>query len=103
MRVIDLVAPLGKGQRALIVAPPRTGKTVMLKKLARSLEENHPEVELVALLVDERPEEVTDFKRDDEVHRLRLLQRLRRGQPRPRRHARLRVLAAPRGAWARTW
>ncbi|MEP0546322.1 MAG: transcription termination factor Rho [Rhodothermales bacterium] len=63
MRVIDLVAPLGKGQRALIVAPPRTGKTVMLKKLARALEENHPEVELVALLVDERPEEVTDFKR----------------------------------------
>ena len=63
MRVIDLVAPLGKGQRALIVAPPRTGKTVMLKKLARSLEENHPECELVALLVDERPEEVTDFKR----------------------------------------
>jgi transcription termination factor Rho len=63
MRVIDLVAPLGKGQRALIVAPPRTGKTVLLKKLARALEENHPEVELVALLVDERPEEVTDFKR----------------------------------------
>ncbi len=63
MRVIDLVAPLGKGQRALIVAPPRTGKTVMLKKLARALEENHPEIELVALLVDERPEEVTDFKR----------------------------------------
>jgi len=63
MRVIDLVAPLGKGQRALIVAPPRTGKTVILKKLARALEQNHPEVELVALLVDERPEEVTDFKR----------------------------------------
>ena len=61
--MIDLVAPLGKGQRALIVAPPRTGKTVMLKKIARALEENHPEVELVALLVDERPEEVTDFKR----------------------------------------
>ncbi len=63
MRVIDLVAPLGKGQRALIVAPPRTGKTVILKKIARALEENHSEVELVALLVDERPEEVTDFKR----------------------------------------
>jgi transcription termination factor Rho len=63
MRVIDLVAPLGKGQRALIVAPPRTGKTVMLKQIARALEKNHPEVELVALLVDERPEEVTDFKR----------------------------------------
>ena len=63
MRVIDLVAPIGKGQRALIVAPPRTGKTVILKGIARSLEQNHPEVELVALLVDERPEEVTDFKR----------------------------------------
>ena len=63
MRVVDLVAPLGKGQRALIVAPPRSGKTVILKELARALEVNHPEVELVALLVDERPEEVTDFKR----------------------------------------
>ena len=63
MRVVDLVAPLGKGQRALIVAPPRSGKTVILKELARALEANHPEVELVALLVDERPEEVTDFKR----------------------------------------
>ncbi len=63
MRVIDLAAPLGKGQRALIVAPPRTGKTYILKEMARSIHENHPECELVALLVDERPEEVTDFKR----------------------------------------
>ncbi len=63
MRVIDLIAPLGKGQRALIVAPPRTGKTVLLKNLANSISENHPEVEMVTLLVDERPEEVTDFKR----------------------------------------
>lgn len=62
MRVVDLVAPLGKGQRALIVAPPRTGKTILLKKLAASMAQNHPEVELVALLVDERPEEVTDFR-----------------------------------------
>jgi transcription termination factor Rho len=63
MRVVDLVAPIGKGQRALIVAPPRTGKTVLLKQMASSISENHPEVELVGLLVDERPEEVTDFKR----------------------------------------
>lgn len=64
MRVIDLVAPLGKGQRALIVAPPRAGKTVMLKQIADGLSANHKEVKLVALLVDERPEEVTDFKRN---------------------------------------
>ena len=63
MRVVDLVAPIGKGQRALIVAPPRTGKTVLLKQMASSISQNHPEVELVGLLVDERPEEVTDFKR----------------------------------------
>src|SRR5690606_22504123 len=63
MRVVDLVAPLGKGQRALIVAPPRTGKTILLKKIAAAITQNHPDVELVALLVDERPEEVTDFKR----------------------------------------
>ncbi len=67
MRVIDLVAPIGKGQRALIVAPPRAGKTVILKQMARSLAENHPEVELVALLIDERPEEVTDFRRTTEA------------------------------------
>ncbi len=63
MRVVDLVAPLGKGQRALIVAPPRTGKTVLLKEIAAGVTKNHEEVELVCLLVDERPEEVTDFKR----------------------------------------
>ncbi len=63
MRVIDLACPLGKGQRALIVAPPRTGKTIILKKIADAMTQNHPEVQLVALLVDERPEEVTDFKR----------------------------------------
>ncbi len=67
MRVIDLVAPLGKGQRALIVAPPRAGKTVMLKQIADGIAENHPEVKLVALLVDERPEEVTDFTRNTEA------------------------------------
>jgi transcription termination factor Rho len=62
-RIIDLVAPLGKGQRALIVAPPRTGKTVMLQNIARSIEENHPESFLIVLLIDERPEEVTDMAR----------------------------------------
>ncbi|MEL6610653.1 MAG: transcription termination factor Rho [Bacteroidota bacterium] len=64
MRVVELVAPLGKGQRALIVAPPRTGKTVMLKKLATGIAHNHPDTKLIALLIDERPEEVTDFIRN---------------------------------------
>ncbi len=62
-RVIDLVAPLGKGQRALIVAPPRSGKTVILQNIAHSIERNHPECYLIVLLVDERPEEVTDMQR----------------------------------------
>ena len=63
LRVIDLIAPIGRGQRALIVAPPRTGKTVLLKKIAKSLSENHPDIHTGILLVDERPEEVTDFLR----------------------------------------
>src|SRR5690606_37527953 len=67
MRVVDLVAPIGKGQRALIVAPPRTGKTIILKQIAASVTKNHPDIELVALLVDERPEEVTDFKRSTDA------------------------------------
>ncbi len=62
-RVIDLVAPIGKGQRALVVAPPRTGKTVMLQNIASSISTNHPEVFLIVLLIDERPEEVTDMSR----------------------------------------
>jgi transcription termination factor Rho len=62
-RVIDLVAPLGKGQRGLIVAPPRTGKTVLLQNIAHSISANHPECYLIVLLIDERPEEVTDMKR----------------------------------------
>ncbi len=62
-RVIDIVAPLGKGQRALIVAPPRTGKTVLLQNIARSITANHPECYLIVLLIDERPEEVTDMQR----------------------------------------
>jgi transcription termination factor Rho len=61
-RVLDLIAPLGKGQRGLIVAPPRGGKTIMLKQIAKSIQLNNPEVELIILLLDERPEEVTDFE-----------------------------------------
>ncbi|MBQ6900001.1 MAG: transcription termination factor Rho [Firmicutes bacterium] len=63
MRLIDIVAPIGKGQRGLIVAPPKAGKTVLLKKVANAIERNYPDVELIVLLVDERPEEVTDMKR----------------------------------------
>ncbi|MBR5156675.1 MAG: transcription termination factor Rho [Clostridia bacterium] len=63
MRLVDLIAPIGKGQRGLIVAPPKAGKTTLLKNIANSIETNHPEVELIVLLIDERPEEVTDMKR----------------------------------------
>jgi transcription termination factor Rho len=62
-RIIDLISPLGKGQRALIVAPPRTGKTVMMQSIAHAITTNHPEVYLIVLLIDERPEEVTDMAR----------------------------------------
>src|SRR5438552_742636 len=62
-RVIDLVTPLGKGQRGLIVSPPRTGKTMLLQAIANSITQNHPEVTLIVLLIDERPEEVTDMQR----------------------------------------
>ncbi|MFG0305980.1 MAG: transcription termination factor Rho [Phycisphaerales bacterium JB040] len=64
MRIVDLVAPIGKGQRALIVAPPRTGKTVLMQKMTQAITENYPDVRIIVLLVDERPEEVTDFKRN---------------------------------------
>ncbi|MDO4517839.1 MAG: transcription termination factor Rho [Bacillota bacterium] len=63
LRIIDLIAPIGKGQRGLIVAPPKAGKTVLLKKIANAIEKHYPETEMIVLLVDERPEEVTDFKR----------------------------------------
>ncbi|MGF6376997.1 transcription termination factor Rho [Clostridiales Family XIII bacterium PM5-7] len=63
MRLIDLIAPIGKGQRGLIVAPPKAGKTTLLKRIANSIETKHPEVEMIVLLIDERPEEVTDMKR----------------------------------------
>jgi transcription termination factor Rho len=60
MRIMDLIAPIGKGQRGLIVSPPRAGKTILLQKIANAIVENHPEVTLIILLIDERPEEVTD-------------------------------------------
>src|SRR6185436_17305234 len=60
MRIMDLIAPIGKGQRGLIVSPPRAGKTILLQKIANAIRENHPEVTLIILLIDERPEEVTD-------------------------------------------
>lgn len=63
MRLVDLIAPIGKGQRGLIVAPPKAGKTTVLKNIANNIEKNHPEVTLIVLLIDERPEEVTDMKR----------------------------------------
>lgn len=63
MRIIDLLAPIGKGQRGLIVSPPKSGKTVLLQKIANSIARNHPEVKLIVLLIDERPEEVTDMQR----------------------------------------
>ena len=62
MRVVDLIAPIGKGQRGLIVAPPRAGKTILLQKMANAISENHPEATLIVLLIDERPEEVTDMQ-----------------------------------------
>ncbi len=63
MRIMDLVTPIGKGQRGLIVAPPRTGKTVLIQEIANSITKNHPEVTLIILLIDERPEEVTEMDR----------------------------------------
>lgn len=62
-RIIDLVAPIGKGQRGMIVSPPKAGKTTLLKNIANAISENHPEIEIIVLLIDERPEEVTDMKR----------------------------------------
>ena len=63
MRIIDLMSPIGKGQRGMIVAPPKVGKTTLLKKIANSITTNNPEIELIVLLIDERPEEVTDMRR----------------------------------------
>ena len=62
MRIVDLMAPIGKGQRGLIVSPPKAGKTMMLQQMANSISKNSPEVHLIVLLIDERPEEVTDMR-----------------------------------------
>ncbi len=67
MRLLDFIAPIGLGQRALIVAPPKAGKTVLIKKIAQAIRRNHPDIELIVLLIDERPEEVTDLKRSVDV------------------------------------
>ncbi|MBT8042936.1 MAG: transcription termination factor Rho [Pontiella sp.] len=67
MRVMDIVTPIGKGQRGLIVAPPRTGKTVLMQKMANSISKNNPEAKLIILLIDERPEEVTDMRRNTQA------------------------------------
>ena len=69
MRIVDLISPIGKGQRGMIVAPPKAGKTTILKQIAQSISENYPDIKLIVLLIDERPEEVTDIKRsiDGEV------------------------------------
>ncbi len=69
-RVLDLLTPIGKGQRGLIVAPPRTGKTMLLQTIANSITANHPEVILIVLLIDERPEEVTDMQLSTNPHRV---------------------------------
>jgi transcription termination factor Rho len=63
MRIVDLLCPLGKGQRGLIVSPPKSGKTILLQQFANSISKNHPEIKLIVLLIDERPEEVTDMER----------------------------------------
>jgi transcription termination factor Rho len=67
-RAVDLLAPLGRGQRGLIVAPPRVGKTIVLKEIAKAIRVNHPDIVLILLLVDERPEEVTDLEREIDCH-----------------------------------
>jgi len=64
MRILDLICPIGRGQRGLIVAPPRSGKTILLQQMAHAISENHPDVHLIILLIDERPEELTDFRRN---------------------------------------
>jgi len=82
-RVMDLLTPLGKGQRALIVAPPRTGKTILLQHISLGISTNYPDVKLVVLLIDERPEEVTDMKRAVKGEVVRQQPRSRHRKPRP--------------------
>ena len=67
-RVMDLLTPIGKGQRGLIVAPPRTGKTILLQHIAQAVAKNHPEMKIIVLLIDERPEEVTEIRRTINLH-----------------------------------
>lgn len=95
IRLIDLIAPIGKGQRGLIVAPPKAGKTTLLKKIANSITANHPDCTLIVLLIDERPEEVTDMQRSiqgdvifstfDELpeHHTRVAEMVLRARPAP--------------------
>ena len=93
-RVVDLIAPIGKGQRCLIVAPPKAGKTVLLQKIAHSISENHPEIHLIVLLVDERPEEVTDMRRSVQRRGRRLVLGRDGAQPRAGRRDRARARAS---------
>ena len=96
-RIMDMMTPLGKGQRGLIVAPPRTGKTTLLEHIADAMVKNHPEMKLIILLVDERPEEVTEIRRtlpDGGDHGQ--LERQRHQEPHPHRAARHRARQAPR-------
>jgi transcription termination factor Rho len=72
-RAVDLLTPLGRGQRGLIVAPPRVGKTILLKEIAKAIRVNHPEIILILLLVDERPEEVTDLEREIDARFITLI------------------------------
>ena len=102
-RAIDLIAPIGYGQRALIVAPARAGKTMLLQAIIEGIAINHPEAALLILLVDERPEEVSEMI-DWGVRRSRGLQLRHAGQaPRGSGRHGARARAPPRGAWARTW
>ncbi len=95
-RIMDLMTPLGKGQRGLIVAPPRTGKTTLLQHIADAVVKNHPEMKLIILLVDERPEEVTEIRRTVPTAELMAsLQRQRHQEPHPHRTARGRACQAP--------
>ncbi len=72
MRMVDLLSPVGKGQRGMIVSPPKTGKTTLLKQMAQSISKNYKDIKLIVLLIDERPEEVTDFKESSKERTLKL-------------------------------
>ena len=100
-RVMDLLCPIGKGQRGLIVAPPRTGKTVLMQAIANSVTANHPEVVLIVLLIDERPEEVTDMQRSVKGEVISSTLRRARRASRPGRRDGHREGQAPRRAQAR--